>query len=502
MTIEITEIISKQLESRNINNSEIDKQVERFKNGYPYSNLVRPCTTGDGIKQLNKDEFNSYINIYNNSLNKLSVSKFVPASGAASRMFRDLVNLQNNLDKNNLDSNNRHVLDRFLDNLDNFAFRTDLDDKLNGKLAVTLDSKNFSKVLDYLLNDTGLNYKDLPKGLIKFHQYRDVSRTAFEEHLVEGIKYLNPDIKYLHFTIQNDFLDQIKENIDQFKTNDICREYDFEVSYSSQDPSTDTIAVDLDNKPVLNENSELVFRPAGHGALIGNLNSINRDIIFIKNIDNVVKENMLGETVDYKKALGGYLIWLREEVYKYLEVLTSRSKSSINYEEITGFCKSSLFLDIEGSSEEELHKLLVTILNRPIRICGVVMNEGEPGGGPFWVEDSNKKRSMQIVESAQVDMNSSSQKDIWSRSTHFNPVDIVCSVYDFNGNKFNLMDFIDLEAGIITKKSYEGKEIKALELPGLWNGSMANWNTVFVEVPLSTFNPVKTVFDLLREKHQ
>jgi hypothetical protein len=272
----------------------------------------------------------------------------------------------------------------------------------------------------------------------------------------------------------------------------------FNLTYSLQNPATDTIAVDMNNNPVINEQGELIFRPAGHGALLENLNAIDSEIIFIKNIDNVITEKYLHDTVKYKKVLGGYLISVRNQINKILPELENEILDINRINEIKQFCTDKLEIEIK---EEPGTELLMKILNRPVRVCGVVKNEGEPGGGPFWV-DRNGKISKQIVESAQVDMTNNLQKDIWNSSTHFNPVDIVCSVRDYKGNKFDLNKFVDSDAGIITKKSVNGKEIKALEQPGLWNGAMAEWITLFVEVPLITFNPVKTVFDLLKQEHQ
>ncbi|RMG37720.1 MAG: DUF4301 family protein, partial [Methanobacteriota archaeon] len=279
-----------------------------------------------------------------------------------------------------------------------------------------------------------------------------------------------------------------------------------EITYSFQKPSTDTIAVDLENRPLRDEEGRLIFRPGGHGALLENLNDLKGDIIFIKNIDNVVPDRLKPPTFQYKKVLAGYLIWLQRNIYHYLEKLTGEDWEE-HLNELVQFIAENLNQKITVSLErfdrpEERRNYLFNFLNRPIRVCGMVKNEGEPGGGPFWVEEANGEESLQIVESAEVDLHSPDQLNIWKASTHFNPVDLVCGVRDYQGNPFNLLAFTNPESGIITRKSLNGQDIKALELPGLWNGGMAKWITVFVEVPIITFNPVKTIFDLLRAEHQ
>ena len=351
--------------------------------------------------------------------------------------------------------------------------------------------------MEEILFEPGLNYSKIPKGLIKFHKYDDSSRTAFEEHLVEGALYLCDESGNctIHFTVPPDYRSDIEEYLESKQYDYQDKNIKFNLEYSVQNPSTDTIAVNTDNTPYVNSEGKLVFRPAGHGALIENLDSIDSDYIFIKNIDNVTTEKYLAETVKYKKVIGGYLFSIKKEINKILFDLEDVNLDNQRKIEIIKYCKDILGLETDdGIGNKELSE----ILNRPVRVCGVVKNEGEPGGGPFWIRKSGKL-SKQIVESAQVDMEDSNQSSIWGSSTHFNPVDIVCSVRDYRGNKFDLKEFIDHDAGIITNKSIDGTEIKALELPGLWNGAMAKWITLFVEVPLITFNPVKTVFDLLRK---
>ncbi len=510
MDNQLNQKILSQLKQRRISQDQIKSQIQRFKKGYPFINLVRPCTVTDGIIKLGNEEIVSFINNFNSSIDEIKVVKFVPASGAASRMFKSLLNVKELLSsghtKNSIEKVNE-ALDHFISNIEKFAFCDDLDLVLKGRLHDLITSDNYLKILNALLDEEGLNYKNTPKGLIKFHRYNENSRTAFEEHLVEGSEYIQSrNTVNIHFTVQEEFVGEIEKQLQQFKKSNKFKGTNFNIAYSYQNPSTDTVAVDMNNSPVTDINGELVFRPGGHGALLNNLNELEFDLVFIKNIDNVTTETLLNDTVQNKKALGGYLLFVQEKIFKYLKVLTDRESRQKLLDEIIEFCNSQLSIKFDNhfynSTENEKTDYLFGILNRPIRVCGVVRNEGEPGGGPFWVQDKNDSQSIQIVESAQVDMNSREQKDIWNSSTHFNPVDLVCGVRDFKGNKFNLFDFIDHEAGIITVKSYQGNEIKALELPGLWNGSMAKWITIFIEVPLITFNPVKTVFDLLRAEHQ
>lgn len=503
MEILESDVLLNQLKGRGIQPADIKEQILRFKKGYDHARLIRPCTVGDGIKKLSADELESYIKKYESSLGSIDVGKFVPASGAATRMFKDVLSLQNELSNDNkrLSEDAQKTLEQFEENISRFAFKYDLQNRLGEDLSEKMSEEPLT-VLNTLLDEDGLNYKNLPKGLIKFHNYKDGARTAFEEHFTEGIKYINSGKKVkMHFTVQEEFISDFKRELNTIIEKMNSEGVDFDVTFSVQDPATDTIAVDMENKPVLNDAGEMHFRPAGHGALIKNLDDLNHDYVFIKNIDNVIVENLISDTVNFKKALGGILISLQEKVFSFLDDI-----SETCIDEVTSFCEKELFYNFPSSfhnlDNESRKAYLAEILNRPIRVAGVVKNEGEPGGGPFWVEGSEGKESMQIVESAQVNMNSEAQSAIWESSTHFNPVDIVCGLKGHSGNKFNLADFIDYEAGIITKKSIEGKDIKALELPGLWNGSMSDWITVFVEVPLSTFNPVKTVFDLLRKEHQ
>jgi len=367
----------------------------------------------------------------------------------------------------------------------------------------------YKEILEYTLKPKGLNYADFPKGLIRFHRYPERSRTPFEEHLFEAAAYTldRNMVARVHFTVPAEYEELIKEHIENVRGYYEASGVKYEVTFSTQNPSTDKIAVGLDNKPFRDSNGRLVFRPAGHGALLDNLNDLRGDIVFIKNIDNVVPDRLKHETYIYKKALGGYLVELQRDIFRYLERLTSGNVSWQLITQVFEFVRYELStippeaVEKRGSREEKIN-FLISKLNRPLRVCGMVKNEGEPGGGPFWVRHEDGTLSLQIVESSQVDMESSGQRAIWESSTHFNPVDLVCGVRDHLGNPFDLKRFTDPNTGFISIKSMDGRELKTLELPGLWNGAMANWNTVFIEVPLITFNPVKTVFDLLRKEHQ
>ncbi|RLB32514.1 MAG: DUF4301 domain-containing protein [Deltaproteobacteria bacterium] len=510
----------RQIKERGLTVEKVMEQLEVFKKGFPYARLNRPCTVGDGIHVLEESDLKRLTEIHENSTLSGRAMKFVPASGAATRMFKLLTAFNNRYNSTDeamftpealeKDSDTRAVF-TFLKGLKRLAFYQDLKNVMarDGLDPDTLLSKGIYKpVLDYLLTPAGLNLAHLPKGLIKFHTYPGHSRTPFEEHLVEAAGYVRDaeNRARVHFTVSAEHEAAIREHIEEAVHSPYLPGVRYEVSFSNQSPSTDTIAVDMDNKPFRNRDGRLVFRPGGHGALLQNLNDLRGDIIFIKNIDNVVPDRLKADTYAYKKALGGFLVELQARIFSYVEKLSKRDLWGSELEQVLEFLCKKLFTvlpqDVGNLSREEKIRFALSKLNRPLRVCGVVRNVGEPGGGPFWVEHSNGGLSLQIVESAQVDMSSSKQRKIWESATHFNPVDIVCGVRDYRGRQFHLPDFVDPDTGFISIKSKDGKELKALELPGLWNGSMAKWNTVFVEVPISTFNPVKTVFDLLRKEHQ
>ena len=498
-----------QLEQKGINENVVIQQIERFKTGFEQLDVLRPATHDDGIKILNAEQQNYYSKLFIDQLNKnISVAKFVPASGAATRMFKDLYQFIDNPARiDELPEN--HPIRQLVEFLPDFAFFPLLQDVMN---AINLDDISVRKskaaeIINIILK--GLNYGNLPKGLVHFHSYTGgVIRTAMEEHLTEGRYYVVDSDKNakIHFTVSPEHNELFKAKLNQ-KAPAIEREFNinFDVEFSFQKSYTDTIAVTPDNEPFRDKDGNLVFRPGGHGALIENLNEVIADVIFIKNIDNVVQEHLINDTVIYKKTLGGLLLSLRNSVFYFLEKLDETIDENL-INEIEKFIKTELFTSLPESyyslSSEKRADYLQKYLNRPMRVCGMVRNEGEPGGGPFWVREKSGQETLQILESSQLDLSNLHQAEQLKNATHFNPVDLVCSTKDYKGNKFNLTVFSDPETGFISDKSVNGQVIKALELPGLWNGAMANWITLFVEAPVTTFNPVKTVNDLLRLQHQ
>lgn len=508
-----------QLEARGITMEAVLQQLDWFHQGFPFIHLQRPCTTGDGIIAFTREELDQFITLHDDAARLGRVMKFVPASGAASRMFQSLLTLANHselLTPTSLanaaasgDQDCQH-LSQLLAKLPQVAFTDDLRrvmarDQLD--LDTILSTGQYHEFLAYLLTRKGLNYAGLPKGLIHFHRYTDHTRTPFEEHLVEAAAYTQDaaHTARVHFTVPVEHQETIATyicNVLPRYEQSGCR---YHIGYSVQKLATDTIAVDRDDKPFRDVSGALVFRPGGHGALLENLNDLHGDIIFIKNIDNVVPDPLKAETYRYKKALGGYLVALQNELFARVRRLTQGSLTPSMLREGFTFAQEKLFLqppsDILQADVSVQQAFLLRKLNRPIRVCGMVRNTGEPGGGPFWVRDQNGALSLQIIESSQVNMEERDQRAIWRSATHFNPVDLVCGVRDFQGRTFDLPRFTDPSTGFISSKSKDGKELRALELPGLWNGAMAEWNTIFVEVPLSTFNPVKTVYDLLRPEH-
>jgi hypothetical protein len=510
----------RQIKDRGIPLEKVIFQIEIFKRGSFYLKLKRPCTIGDGINLLEKNDLARLTNLYSEAALSGRTMKFVPASGAASRMFKLLSYFNNrypHIDeklistrvKENDPEHKRFF--QFVKGIKQFAFYDDLKTVMSkdGFDIENLIAKGqFKDILEYLLTERGLNYANLPKGLIKFHRYPDHSRSSLEEHLVEAAAYTQDrdGISRIHFTISPEYEEAIKSYIGKIRSRYETSGIKYEISFSFQKPSTDTIAVDLLNRPFRDRDARLVFRPGGHGALLENLNDLKGDIVFIKNIDNVVPDRLKQKTYLYKKAFGGYLIELQKEIFGYLKRLARREADKQFVKQAFEFLRFKLFITppdgIEQASKDEKINFLFSKLNRPLRVCGMVKNEGEPGGGPFWVEGKDGSLSLQIVESAQIDPKSEEQQKILASSTHFNPVDIVCGIRDFRGNSFDLRQYMDTNAVFISRKSKDGRELKALELPGLWNGAMAYFNTIFVEVPLITFNPVKTINDLLRREHQ
>lgn len=506
-----------QIKQKGISESLIDKQIKNFKKGFPFARLTAAATKGHGIQVFEETEINELAAFYSEEMSKYKLLKFVPASGAASRMFKHLFEFMESykgtaeeLEKFNADKSFNSVW-YFINHIRKFAFYDDLKaavEKDGFDINELLEEKKYGLIVEYLLTDKGLGYARLPKGLLKFHQYDDFARMSLGEHLVEGAHYAmdaNREV-HVHFTVSPEHRAKFEEAVAAVVPS-YEKKYNvkYHISFSEQKPATDTMAVDMDNEPFRESDGSILFRPGGHGALIENLNDLKGDIIFVKNIDNIVPDRLKEPTYLYKRVIGGLLIQLRQKSFEYLKKLESGNASDEFLEEIIAFAKSELLLQLPENFDD-LDKLakaamLQKLMNRPIRICGMVKNEGEPGGGPFWVENSKGEVSLQIVESSQIDLKDAGQKEIVQNATHFNPVDLVCSVRDYKGNAFNLREFVDPETGFISVKSKDGKNLKAQELPGLWNGAMANWITVFVETPIITFNPVKTVNDLLREQH-
>ena len=495
------------LEKRGITTKQIEEQLHSFVTGFPYLEIKSAAEIGSGIVQVSEGEINNFLTEWENYLQtEAIIQKFVPASGAASRMFKDLFEF---LEKDATEPENAFEK-KFFAEIEKFAFYNDLNEvckKNNSKsIPELIAEKSFKPVVENLLSDKGLNYGALPKGLLKFHSYTAEKRTPTQEHLVEGALYANASGKVnIHFTVSKEHRALFEKHI-----NDCINFYEknfnvsYNVSFSEQKPSTDTVAADADNAP-FRDKGELLFRPGGHGALIENLNDLNADVIFIKNIDNVVPDSLKSSTVKYKKLIAGLLVHLQQQSFAYLHELENEAISNAKLSIITQFCEVRLnnhHSDIHSLSQPELRNYLYTKLNRPIRVCGMVKNVGEPGGGPFLTVNADGTVSPQILESSQIDMNNAVDKQKMLGSTHFNPVDLVCGVKNYKGDKFDLVKYVDKKTGFISIKSKSGKELKALELPGLWNGAMSDWNSIFVEVPIDTFNPVKTVNDLLRPEHQ
>ena len=474
-----TEKDLEQIKNHSLTPQQVEAQIENFRKGFPYLKVVRAAAAGDGVKVLDEEQINRAIERYDAESKDLKIVKFVPASGAATRMFKELFEF--------VGAGNRGKgIDTLLENIRKFAFYEELSQFIND------DSTDEEIVSAIIIN--GLAYGSKPKGLVTFHAYEDSTRKAVEEHLVEGALYARSgDEVYIHFTVSEEhmggFWDVLGEAQPYFE------EYfgvKYNVSFSVQKPSTDTIAVNPDNTPFRTDDGQLLFRPAGHGALIENLNDIDADIIFVKNIDNVTTDARRGDTIKYKKALAGLLLELQEQSFEYLKVL---EVGGADLEPIAEFVEKQLCVKLP---EDYNTALLKSVLDRPIRVCGVVRNQGEPGGGPFWVAGEGLE-SLQIAESSQI---APEDMHLMQSATHFNPVDLVCGVKDSRSRKFDLTKYTDPETGFISSKSSGGRELRAQELPGLWNGAMAKWNTIFVEVPITTFSPVKVVQDLLRAEHQ
>lgn len=517
-----------QIEQRGSSVQTVEEQVERFKKGFPWMKIVAPATPEKGIQVLDVSEVEAAVKYYEEaSIN--GKCKFVPASGAASRMFKDLFSGLDAL-KAGKELSDDAPAAKFVDRIAEFAFYTP---ELFGQETCRCPQYR-ADVLTKTLTDEGLGYGAKPKGVLKFHKYTDGEiRTAFAEHLVEAQNYMrNEDgSANLVVTISPEHQHLFEEAYAEVKEAYEARYgVKYNITFTFQDKATDTVAVDVENRPFRTETDSLLFRPAGHGALIYNLNKLEEEVVSIKNIDNVANESLLPATATWKKVLLGKALELRDTLHGYLrelDIVCSPIQGSRNttagvpgydplYEDLNATPEAiSLCDDIEEFLRDVLCiempqaetpakrvKALREKLNRPVRVAGMVKNQGEPGGGPFIILEKDGSTSLQVLESVQINMSDEHARGALASATHFNPVDIVCCLHDYKGQSFNLLDYVDEDAGFISSKSYQGRELKALELPGLWNGAMSNWNTLFVEVPLDTFNPVKVVLDLLRPAHQ
>lgn len=499
------------LNEKGITQDQVEEQLKRFATGFPYLKLGAAASVENGILCIPEEYEQKYLDIWQEYLDgNRKVLKFVPASGAASRMFKDLfafLDAPYEVPTTDFEKN-------FIAHLEKFAFFSLLDAACREKTgldAADLRSAGRAKeIVRLLLGAEGLNYGALPKGLLLFHASPEGPRTPLEEHLVEGALYASSCGKcYLHFTVSPEHKSLFEQLVDEKKSRyEQLYGVAYEITFSEQKESTDTIAVDMQNQPFRQKDGTLLFRPGGHGALLANLNDValsGVDVVFIKNIDNVVPDRLKPGMVRYKRLLAGVLVAIQQQVFNYLELLESGHYSPEQVREIIQFVQKCLHCknpETKHLEDADLVLYLKGKLHRPIRVCGMVRNVGEPGGGPFLAYNPDGTISLQILESSQIDMQDSHAKSMFEQGTHFNPVDLVCALRDNHGVPFNLFSYVDPDTGFISSKSKEGRELKALELPGLWNGSMSDWNTVFVEVPLSTFNPVKTVNDLLREQHQ
>jgi len=504
----LTESDILQLNAKGITVEEVEEQLAYFKKGFPYLQLQASASVEKGIQAIPENEQSTYLDTWTDYLKEnKTIVKFVPASGAASRMFKDLFEY--------IDSPETDIktpfLKTFFGNIRNFAFYDQLQmvclEKENQTIEELMASGGYKKIIENLLYNSGLNYGQLPKGLLLFHRYPEGARTAMEEHLVEGAQYACNAMKQvrIHFTVSPEHRELFHKKAEE-KTAGYEQRLGvkYHIEFSEQKPSTDTIAADSENQP-FRDNGKLLFRPGGHGALIENLNDISADVVFIKNIDNVVPDSFKPATVHYKKLIAGVLIFYQQKIFEYLNRIDSGKYDHKELLDMLYFLQNELCIknpETKILEDAELILYIKSKLNRPLRVCGMVRNQGEPGGGPFLAVNSDGTISLQILESSQIDLKNPEMKQLFERGTHFNPVDLVCALRNYKGEKFDLTRYVDKNTGFISLKSKNGKELKALERPGLWNGAMSDWNTVFVEVPIETFNPVKTVNDLLRPEHQ
>ena len=512
MSIQFSDSDRKQIASLGLTETDVNRQIDNFRKGFPKTHLVTAATVDNGgILRLDDQAINRYTKFYQQASRGKKILKFVPASGAATRMFKELYSFTSTYFGIDYKIEKEHPsVKEFLEKIRTFAFFDDLVacmEKSNADFDDYMSRGDFSTVINFLLKEQYMGYGNLPKGLLKFHKYGHLQRTPLEEHIVEGAEYarMSDGTVNLHFTVSPEHRALFRKKIAEVK-----RYYEdafhikLNISFSEQKHYTDIIAVDEQNNPVRDEEGKLIFRPGGHGALIENLNEQRADLIFVKNIDNVVPDWMKHTTIVYKKVLAGLLLSLQKQTFEYLQAL-DKGVSAKELKKIEKYAQEQLQINLDDTyrqgTERQRAQQLHDLLNRPMRVCGMVKNQGEPGGGPFFTLNTQGVKSLQIVETAQINTKDPAQESILAGATHFNPVDLVCATKNYRGRYFDLRKYIDPATGFISKKSKGATILKSQELPGLWNGAMANWTTIFVEVPLATFNPVKTVNDLLRKEH-
>lgn len=495
-----------QIGKQGIRIDDINRQIKYFRSGFPAADIVMPATPGQGIIRLSDGDELHYRGVYKQNAPDFQIIRFIPASGAATRMFKSLFEALENLQGKSPDEQNNWLADQaeirqFMEKVPDYPFYEDLD----------VENDAPDAILKQILSRPGLDYGNRPKGLLKFHKYgKNDRRTAFEEHIREAATYCTrrDGTLVIHLTVSPDHLDGFQAEAARIvplveKETGV----QIDLSFSFQKPETDTLAVDPENQPFRNPDGSLLFRPGGHGALIQNLNGLKSDLVFVSNIDNVAPDRLKPLRTGYKQVLGGLLLEVRSKVFYYLKQLNGGERlEKTRLDQMATYLHERLGVAVPDQLQHwdaaELTQWLIHTMDRPIRVCGMVRNEGEPGGGPFYVRSESGEVTLQIVESSQIEMEDPGKAAIVAQSTHFNPVDLVCSIRDYRGEPFNLTQYVDPNTGFISEKSMGGRELKALELPGLWNGAMARWLTLFAEVPVETFSPVKTVFDLMRQEHQ
>ena len=504
-----------ELRRRGISAYQVESQLQRLRHGVPPITIIRPCRVNDGIVQLRPDQFPHYQQQFESVWQTNRVSKFIPASGAATRMFNDLLKFLSSEASNSSGASPTQAIPQAVDQawkrLQDFPFIPDLEAYLHRQgqaPPASQHSHDINTILQTVLWTPGLGYADLPKALLPFHRYPEGPRTSLQEHVYEAIRYHPTPAQpvKIHLTVSPQYEQVIKDHLHAIQQALSKQGWKLELTVSIQKPSTDTVALNADNQPFRADDETLVFRPGGHGALLENLNDCQADIVFISNVDNVVPDHLKDPIVEWRKVLGGYLAELQQHVFHHIQQLSSVPANAKSVQQAEACILQELLLPLPQSYRElalpDQATLLKQYLDRPIRVCGVVPNTGDPGGGPFWVAHPEDAPSRQIVEQSQVNPDSEAQQKLFASGTHFNPVDMVCGVRDYQGNPFNLLEYVDPGTGFIGMKSHQGRPLKALEWPGLWNGGMAHWITIFVEIPRANFNPVKTFLDWLHPAHQ